>query len=128
MEQKIGVVIIDDSSQWLQRFEDAVGEFDGLTVLGNAGTSQDAIALVERLRPPILILDLSLAGSNGVDVLKALGSLGIDTKVVVVTGAPSAQLRAGCLNLGARYFLDKAFEFDQLRDALRTLMEEACNE
>lgn len=125
MEHQAGVLIIDDSDHWVRRFKAAVVDLAGLTVVGTAGTPHCAIRLLETLQPPIMILDLFLAGGSGIDVLKAVFSLGVRTQVVVVTGAPDAQLRASCLELGARYFFDKAFEFDKLGGALRTLLEES---
>jgi DNA-binding NarL/FixJ family response regulator len=120
-----GVVIIDDSSQWIHRVASVVAEIPGLAVLGSAGTPSAALELVSRLRPPIMILDMSLSGGSGVDVLKELDPRGAgDIRVVVVTGSPSSPLRQVCLESGARYFFDKAFEFDLLEDALRSLRDE----
>jgi DNA-binding NarL/FixJ family response regulator len=124
LRQKIGVVIVDDSSQWLHHLESAVAEIDGLTVIGSASRPSAAVELVSRLRPPITILDLFLSGGSGIEVLKALASQGVHTQVVVVTGSPCARLREACLELGARYFFDKAFELEELVAALRTLRDE----
>lgn len=119
-----GVVIVEDSAHWLRRLELAVHEIAGLTIAGSAGTPAAAVELVSRLHPPILILDLHLPGGSGVDVLRALDGLEFGTRVVIVTGHPSERLRAVCLQLGARYFFDKALEWERLQPALRTLQEE----
>ena len=121
----LGVVIVDDSDEWLRRLESAVQEVPSLAVVGTAATPTAAIDLVSTLRPPILVLDLGLSGGSGIDVLKALGNQNIQTRPVVITGSPSASLRTICMQLGARYFLDKAFEFEELQPALRELQEEA---
>jgi two-component system, NarL family, response regulator DevR len=124
MEGEVGVAIIDDSAQWLRRLEALVAEIAGLAVIGSAATPLAALDLVVSLRPPIIILDLSLSGGSGTDVLKALARQAIDTRVVVVSGFPSAHLRSICLELGARFVFDKAFQFGELQGALRDLLEE----
>jgi DNA-binding NarL/FixJ family response regulator len=124
MAESVGVVIIDDSAQWIRRLESVLTEIPGLVLVGTAGTPSAALALVSQLNPPIMILDMTLEGGSGVDVLRSLGSQGATVRVVALTGAPSHPLRELCFQLGARYFLDKTFEFDELGDALRILKEE----
>jgi CheY-like chemotaxis protein len=84
-----------------------------------------ALQLIERLQPPILVLDLALTGGRGVDILKALAGRDVHPYIVIVTGSPTAAIKDRCLALGARYFFDKAFDFDNLESALRALAEEA---
>ena len=71
-----------------------------------------------------MILDLYLSGGSGIEVLEALRGGHIDTQVVVVTNSPSTRLKEACLELGARFFFDKALEFEQMKTALRQLMTE----
>jgi DNA-binding NarL/FixJ family response regulator len=118
------VVIIEDSEPSLRRLEAAVTGTPGLTVGGSAATPGKAIELISALRPAILILDLFLDGGTGVEVLRAIRERGLDTRVIVVTNAPSAALSKHCRDLGARFFFDKAIEFDQFEDALRALQAE----
>ena len=128
MADAVGVAIVDDSAQWIDRLGSVVAEIPGLVVLGTAGSPSGALELVSQLHPPIMILDMGLSGGSGVEVLRKVGSRSADIRVVVLTGYPSVPLRELCMNLGARYFLDKAFEFEQLTDALRVLKEELVPE
>ena len=115
MEPAIGVVIIDDSAQWVRRLEGTVAELEGLSVVGSAATPSGALDLVSSLEPPIMILDMSLSGGSGLEVLKALAGQRGNTRVAV------------CLGLEARHFFDKAFQIEEFQSALRSLMEELCN-
>lgn len=121
------VVIIEDSEQSLRRLTSAVDEVPGLRLIGSAPTPGEAVELVSALRPAILILDVFLSGGSGIDVLRAIAHRGIKTEVVVVTNAPSTALSQACFGLGARFFFDKALEFEQFQDALRTLRAEAAH-
>jgi CheY-like chemotaxis protein len=92
----------------------------------SAATPAAAIELVSAYKPTIVILDLFLTGGSGVEVLRAMGERNTNTHVVVVTNAPSSSLSKACRDLGARFFFDKALEFDQFREALKTLKAEAA--
>lgn len=124
MQEGTGIVIIDDSAQWLGQLTSAVDAIGGLTVIGTASTPSAAIELVSTLRPPIVVLDLFLLGGSGLDVLKAVAKQNSGTRIVMVTGSPTIRLKQVCMQLGARYFFDKTFEFEELEAALRTLRQE----
>ena len=115
------VVIVEDSEQFVLRLKAAVNEVPGLALAGSAATPAEAIELVFTARPAIVILDLFLIGGSGVEVLRAIKEQRLDTQVIVVTNAPSKALSDSCRDLGARFFFDKALEFDQFQEVLRTL-------
>jgi two-component system nitrate/nitrite response regulator NarL len=119
------VVIVEDSEVALRQLKSAVTEVPGLKVAGAAPTPGEAIHLVSSIRPAITILDVFLKGGTGIDVLHAIREQGIPTHVVVVTNAPSEMLNEACRGLGARFFFDKALEFEDFQEALRTLRAEA---
>jgi DNA-binding NarL/FixJ family response regulator len=124
---RVGVLLVDDSPRWTERLGDLANSAD-LEVIGSAASPAEAISAVKRLKPPVLILDMYLEGGSGLEVLEALHSSGIKTQIVVLTGSPSERLRKACSNLGARFFLDKALDFDGLEAALKTLRSEYSNE
>jgi DNA-binding NarL/FixJ family response regulator len=59
----------------------------GLELVGEAQDGDHAIELVQRLRPDVLLLDLQLPGTTGLEVLRRLGSLDIPTRSVLLTAA-----------------------------------------
>ncbi len=122
------VVIVEDSQASLRRLKEAVNEIPGLQLVGSAPAAREAIELIANLRPAILILDLFLLEGSGVDVLQAVAEHGIPTQTIVVTSAPSETLTHACMTLGARFFFDKALEFEEFKSALRSLQQEAQTE
>jgi DNA-binding NarL/FixJ family response regulator len=117
----MGVCVIDDSDDWLGRMRTVIAEAGGLHYLGSAANPVDALELIGRTNPQIVILDLFLPEGSGVEVLRRLKCRNPSPQVVVVTGEPSEQLKGACLALGARYFFDKALEFDRIGGVLRAL-------
>ncbi len=120
------VVIVEDSETSRRRLEAAVGEVPGMRLVGSAAIAPAAIDLLTALRPGVAIVDLFLGETSGIDVLRAIAERNLPTKAIVVTSAPSRALGEVCLGLGARFFFDKALEFDQFRDALQALRLESA--
>src|SRR6266487_7131152 len=56
-----------------------------MTVVGEAGTAEQALALVPRLEPDIVLLDLALPGMSGVEAVRRLRASHPAVKVVVLT-------------------------------------------
>jgi two-component system, chemotaxis family, protein-glutamate methylesterase/glutaminase len=66
------VVVVDDSALQ-RRFARAAIEADGcLAVVGEAGNGRDAVAMVERLRPQVVLMDLHLPVMNGIEAIERI--------------------------------------------------------
>ena len=74
----------------------------GFSVVGEATDGDEAIQLVQTLRPDVLLLDLSMPRKNGMDVLRELAGNGTPVKTVVLTGAIELETTQEVLRLGAR--------------------------
>jgi two-component system OmpR family response regulator len=125
MEGPVRIAIIDDCRQWAERLQIAVAQHAALSLIGTARTPRAAVELISARKPEIVILDLALEEGSGVEVLERLSELGVTAQVVVVAASSSRTLRETCLRLGARFFLDKAYDFDRLGAVLEQLVAEA---
>jgi two-component system LytT family response regulator len=89
----IRALVVDDeppARRKIRRFLEAAGD---VTVVGEAGTGPDAVALLRATPADVLFLDISMPGLDGFGVLEALGDLG-DLEVVFVTAYEEHALRA----------------------------------
>ncbi len=73
-------------------------------------------------RPDLLVLDLSLPGLDGTEVLEAMRGRCEDTAVLVLTGRSPVEERVRCLNLGADDCLLKPFSFHELSARCRAIL------
>ncbi len=115
------VFIVDDLPSMRARLRELVGEVPEVQVVGDAGTTSDAIDGILATSPACVLLDYQLIGGTGVDVLRAVHASSPDTVFVVLTNHPDPQYRRACMAAGADHFLDKSTEFDRIGDVLRTL-------
>lgn len=115
------VLIADDSALLRDRLIVLLSELHKVQVIGEATSVNEAIQQIQSLQPDVLILDLRISGSNGLDVLQWLRQAGLSTIVAVFTTFAYPQYRERCLAAGADYFFDKAEEFEQLKEMLRKL-------
>src|SRR6266404_6078339 len=64
------VLLVDDHPILRQGLSEMLNHEEGLTVCGTAEDTNLALGLLEKLKPDLVVLDISLKGSNGIEVLK----------------------------------------------------------
>ena len=94
-----------------------------MTVVGEAGDGEAAVALAERERPDVILLDIGLAGVDGLEatrrILQAPGLA--DVRAVILSTSESDEHLFGALRAGASAFLAKDTEPGDLLEALRAV-------
>ncbi len=102
-------------------------ELDGdVEIVGESGDGETALADVSRLRPDVLVLDLSLPGLDGLEVLDALGTRSPETRVVVFSGYPERQLGEAARSRGARRYVEKGADIELVARYVREVAAEAA--
>jgi DNA-binding NarL/FixJ family response regulator len=104
-------VIVEDSQviqDWLASELQAV---PGVTVVGFAAGEDEALALIEREHPELVLLDLSLTPGHGFNVLKSLRAAGQHCKVLILTNQDVDAIGPLAASLGADGVFDKGRDF-----------------
>lgn len=86
---------------------------------------QHALAHWQQLRPDVVLLDLSLPGMDGLDILRHARDAGLQTPVLILTARGTVGDRIVGLNAGADDYLPKPFDLDELEARLRALHRRA---
>jgi two-component system nitrate/nitrite response regulator NarL len=115
----IKLVLVDDHSLVRQGLADLLSRGAGMQVLATTGRADETFALLEKHRPDLLILDLRMAPTDGITLLKRLREKGIETPVVILTMSEAAEDLAAALRLGVRGYLLKDMEPSDVIDAIR---------
>lgn len=119
------VVLIDDAPVIVSHLESMLAPLEGVEVLGSAGNVADALALIERVQPNAIVLDLRLPDGSGTRILQHVKQNDDGVAVIVLTAHPSPPVRETCLALGADYFIDKSLEFRRVAQVLEELASKA---
>ena len=117
--QQIRVFLVEDSRAIRERLIELLGGIENVSIVGEAGTQQDAVSGIYRTRPDLVVLDIQLPEGSGIDVLREIHSQVPAIKFVVLTNHASSQYRKICMNAGASHFLDKSSEFGDVRKILQ---------
>ena len=115
---RTGIFIVDDFPTMRDRLRELIGDIDGVEVVGDAGTPDEAIAGILRTHPDCVLLDYQIEGGTGVDVLRAVCPQSPQIEFIVLTNHATDQHRRACLDAGARFFFDKSSEFGSIRTAI----------
>ncbi|HLI42215.1 MAG TPA: response regulator [Streptosporangiaceae bacterium] len=115
----IRTVVVDDDFRVAAIHAAYVGKVDGFEVIGTAHTAAEAMQLVDRLCPDLLLLDLYLPDEHGLELVARLrrdDHPPVD--VIVITAAKDADSVRAAIQGGALHYLLKPFGFPVLRDKL----------
>lgn len=115
----IKLVLVDDHALVRQGLADLLSRGSGMQVMATTGRADEAWDLLQQHRPDLLILDLRMAPTDGISLLKSLRDKGSDTPVLVLTMSEAAEDLAAALRLGVRGYLLKDMEPADVIDAIR---------
>ena len=92
----ISIVVAEDQALVLGALATLLDLEDDLTVVGRAGDGNSALALIDRLRPDILVSDIEMPGLTGLELADRLAKANSPAKVIIVTtfGRPGYLRRA----------------------------------
>jgi two-component system response regulator DesR len=117
----IRIVLAEDQRMMLGALGVLLELEDDLAVVGSAANGDEALQLVESLRPDVLIADIEMPGLSGLDVASEIARRGLPTRVVVLTTfARSGYLRRA-LDAGAAGYLLKDAPSTTLAEAIRSV-------
>jgi len=121
VEEIMNVVLVDDSLLVRERVANIISEIPGAEVMGEAGNSIEAIEVVRKTKPDVVILDIKMPGESGLQVLRKLKNEFEGLKIIMLTNYSDSQYKAECLMHGADYFLCKSDEFNKLPEVFSKL-------
>jgi len=109
------VFIADDSSEIRKRIISMLSDLaESIEMIGEAENVQDAISSISEFDPDVVILDISMPGGSGIDVLKTIKKKNEAPVIIILTNYPYSQYRTKCMEAGADFFFDKSKDFGQI--------------
>ncbi len=116
------VLIVDDHPIVRQGLRQLIDQEDDLKVCGEAADVREAHAALQQTQPNVVVLDLSLRGSNGIDLIKDIRSKYGQLPVLVFSMHDESIYAERLLSAGANGYIMKEATADQLLSALRRVL------
>jgi DNA-binding NarL/FixJ family response regulator len=115
-------VVLADDQMLVRRGIRALLELAGdIAIVAEASDGDEAIAIVQRESPDVVLLDLRMPGKDGVAVLRALFERGSTSPTIVLTTFDDDEALLDAVKAGARGFLLKDVSLERLTEAIRTV-------
>ena len=109
------VIIADDSALIRERIKNEIKLFHEVIVCGEASNGKEALEMIIKINPDLVILDIRMPEMNGIEVLEKIRDLHIKTKVCILTNYPYSQYKKMCLEKRVDYFIHKTEDFKKLK-------------
>jgi DNA-binding NarL/FixJ family response regulator len=117
----ISVLLADDQPLLRRGFRMILEAEDGVTVAGEAGDGAEAVELARRVRPDVVLMDIRMPGTDGIEATRRITAAEPGVRVLVLTTFDLDEYAFGALQAGASGFLLKDVRPHELVAAVRTV-------
>ena len=119
---KLRIIVIDDHTLFREGLQSLLGRH-GIEVVASVSDGQEGIKLALELQPDIVLLDMRMPGMSGLEVLKQFQHLKFQEPVVMLTTSGDERDLVEALRNGAKGYLLKDMEPDDVVAALREIIK-----
>ncbi len=121
--KKIQILIADDHPIVRAGLKQIISETNDMTVADEAGNGQEVLNLVRKKEYDLLLLDISMPGRNGLEILKELKSEYPKFPVLILSIYPEEQYAVRAFRAGASGYLTKASAPNELISAINKIVK-----
>ncbi|MCB5168084.1 response regulator transcription factor [Streptomyces bambusae] len=118
---KIRVLLVDDHQVVRRGLRTFLEVQDDIEVVGEAADGEAGIAATEELRPDVVLMDIKMPGTDGIEALRRLRELANPARVLIVTSFTEQRTVVPALRAGAAGYVYKDIDPDALAGAIRSV-------
>ena len=118
-------ILIVDDSKFMRKMLSDILTGEGHQIVGEAENAKEATELYSRLKPDLVTLDIVMPEVEGEDAFSALRAIlteNSQASVVVVSAMGQDQVVKECIEAGAKYFIAKPFQSDNVADVVKSAL------
>jgi two-component system response regulator (stage 0 sporulation protein A) len=121
--ERISVLIADDNKDFCNILKEYLSTQDDVDVVGVAKDGNEALDLVSKHNPDVLVLDIIMPHLDGLGVLEKLNTMNLEKfpKIIVLSAVGQDKITQRAINLGADYYVVKPFNFEVFMKRIRQL-------
>lgn len=121
--KKIRVLIVDDQTVVREGLAAILAYYSDIEIVGQAEDGIKAMALVEKTKPDVILLDLVMPGEDGLTIIPKIKETSPETRILVVTSFAETERVFQAIKSGALGYLLKDATRDQLLQAIRDVAQ-----
>jgi DNA-binding NarL/FixJ family response regulator len=123
MQEKVKFMVVDDHPIFRRGVVALIESDPRYRVCAEAGSVEEALPLIERERPDMILLDITLREENGLDLLRTIAASRPEIKVLIVSIHDEAVYAERALRAKARGYLMKQEASSVLKEAIKTILD-----
>ena len=121
--KQISVVIVEDHRMFREQLAHLIDKADDMKVCGQTDNIRDALALIKQTQPSIAIIDVTLRGSSGLELLKDLRAQGIELPTLILSMHDESLYAERALRAGAKGYVTKNEASTAVLQAIRQIVK-----
>ncbi|MFE5494959.1 response regulator [Streptomyces virginiae] len=118
---RIRVLLVDDHQVVRRGLRTFLEVQEDIEVVGEASDGEEGIVRAEELRPDVILMDVKMPGTDGIEALRRLRELANPARVLIVTSFTEQRTVVPALRAGAAGYLYKDIDPDALAGAIRSV-------
>lgn len=115
----IQVMIVEDDPMLAQLNTQYLSQFPELQVAAAFSNGRDALSYLQEHEIQLAVVDVYMPTQNGLELLRSIRSLGLQTAVIMITAATEMSVVEEALRLGIEDYVIKPFSFSRLQEAVQ---------
>ena len=116
------IIIVDDHPLMRKGLALSLDSETDLKVVGQAADAEEGLTMLEELKPDVAIVDISLPGMSGLELIKHIGAMYPDVRSLVVSRHDEALYAERAIRAGARGYVMKLEAGDEIVKAVRRVL------
>ncbi|MEV6972773.1 response regulator transcription factor [Kitasatospora sp. NPDC093806] len=117
------ILLVDDHELFRAGLRQLLDRIDSLTVVGEASSGADVLSAVERLAPDVVLMDIGMPGTDGIEATRTLLARHPRVAVVMLTADDQDDSIVAAVRAGARGYLVKGAGLDDVRRAITAVSQ-----
>ena len=122
----IRILVVDDHEFVRQGLERLIATWEGIEVAAAAADGAEAVSRYRTTRPDVVLMDLGMAGGDGVEATRRIVELDPGARIVVLTAFPDQELVERALSAGAAGYILKYAAAEDIERAVRVAAQGEC--
>lgn len=123
MTPKKSILIIDDHPLFREGLKSIISRDDRFEVIGEAGNGREGLKMAKKLKPDIVVVDISLPDTSGIQLTRDIRNLLSETRIIIVSMHSKIDYIAEAFQAGATGYVVKESASDRLLQGLESVVQ-----